>query len=51
MKAYGVIVDVGGPEVLQGAEAAEDEAADDEGEDCDADEAPEVEETLLQEGS
>ncbi len=37
--------------ILQGAEAAEDEAADDEGEDGDADEAPEVEEALLQEGS
>ena len=41
----------GRPIGLEEEERAEDEAADDEGEDGDADEAPEVEQALLEEGA
>jgi len=47
--AYHVVVDAVGPFALKDEEWAEDEAGDDEGEEGDADEAPEIEEALLEE--
>jgi hypothetical protein len=47
--AYDVVVDAVGPFALEEEERAEDEAGDKQGEDRDADEAPEVEEALLEE--
>ena len=49
--SYDVVVDVIGPFALEEKERAEDEAGDEKGEDGDADEAPEVEEALLEEGA
>jgi len=47
--SYDVVVDVVCPFTLKDEEWAEDEAGDDEGEEGDADEAPEIEEALLEE--
>jgi hypothetical protein len=49
--AYDVVVDVVCPFALKDEEWAEDEAGDKEGEEGDADEAPEIEEALLEEGA
>jgi hypothetical protein len=47
--SHDVVVDVVGPFALQEKEWAEDEAGDKEGEESDADEAPEIEEAVLEE--
>src|SRR5258705_2167340 len=49
--AYDVVVDVVCPFVLKYKERAEDETGDEEGEEGDADESPEIEEALLEEGA
>jgi hypothetical protein len=46
--SYDVVVDVIGPFALEEKERAEDEAGDEKGEDGDADEAPEIEQALLE---
>jgi hypothetical protein len=49
--AYDVVVDVVCPFALEEKERAEDEGGDEEGEEGDADEAPEMEDALLEEGA
>jgi hypothetical protein len=49
--AYDAVVDVIGPFALEEKERAENETGDEEGHDGDTDEAPEVEEALLEEGA
>jgi hypothetical protein len=49
--AYDVVVDVVGPFSLEEKKRTEDEAGDEEGEDGNADEAPEIEEALPEEGA
>ena len=47
--SYDVVIDMVGPFALKDEEWAEDEAGDEEGKEGDADEAPEIEEALLEE--
>jgi hypothetical protein len=47
--AYDVVVNMVGPFALKDEEWAKDEAGDEEGEEGDADEAPEIEEAVLEE--
>jgi hypothetical protein len=51
VEADGVVVDMVSPFALKEEERAEDEAGDNDGEEGDADEAPEVEEALLEQGA